>query len=211
LEGDAIFMSGNARGGDDRLFGDAGQDFLTGDSFGSSGGARGGADHLFGGAGGDILQGDARVMSDRARGGNDRLAGGAGSDQLYGDAETVAGGAVCGADRLSGGAGDDRLWGDADPTSGDLRQVTRGADRFVFAQGSDRDLIGDFEDDQDVIDLRGYAGIDGFAEVRAQATQVGADTMIDLGAAAGGAAGADVLTLANFALARLDAADFLLG
>ncbi len=34
--------------------------------------------------------------------------------------------------------------------------------------------------------------------------------MIDLGAAAGRAAGADVLTLDGFAVARLDAGDFLI-
>jgi hypothetical protein len=66
-----------------------------------------------------------------------------------------------------------------------------------------------FEDDKDRIDLTGFRGIDDLAEVRARATQVGADTVIDLGAAAGGAAGEDVLTLAGFDLARLDAADFL--
>jgi len=70
-------------------------------------------------------------------------------------------------------------------------------------------VIGDFENGKDAIDLPGFAGIDGIDEVRAQARQVGADTVIDLGAAAGGAAGADVLTLVGFDLARLDAADFL--
>jgi len=80
----------------------------------------------------------------------------------------------------------------------------------VFTRGSDRDLIGDFEDDKDVIDLTGFGGIDGFAEVRVRSTQSGADTVIDLGAAAGGRAGEDVLTLASFDLAELSAADFLL-
>jgi hypothetical protein len=62
-----------------------------------------------------------------------------------------------------------------------------------------------------VIDLRRFIGIDNVAEVRAQARQVGADTVIDLGAAAGGAAGEDVLTLAGFDRAQLNAADFLFG
>jgi hypothetical protein len=51
--------------------------------------------------------------------------------------------------------------------------------------------------------------IDGFAEVRAHAARVGTSTMIDLGAAASGAAGKDVVALTGFRLARLDAADIL--
>jgi hypothetical protein len=62
-----------------------------------------------------------------------------------------------------------------------------------------------------VIDLSGFGGIDGFAEVDAQANQAGSDVVIDLGAAAGGTAGADVLTLASFSLGNLDAADFAFG
>jgi hypothetical protein len=86
---------------------------------------------------------------------------------------------------------------------------TGDADRFVFARGSGRDSIGNFEHHKDRIDLTGYRGIDSFAEVRAHSTQSGADTVIDLGAAAGGAAGADVLTLAGIALDTLDTRDFL--
>jgi Ca2+-binding RTX toxin-like protein len=148
-------------------------------------------------------------MSDMARGGDDRLSGGTGNDQLYGDAREVSGRVTCGRDVLVGGTGDDQLWGDADPGDSDFTNVTRGADRFVFAVGSDRDLIVDFEDDKDAIDLRGFRGIEGLGAVGAQARQVGADTVIDLGGAAGRTAGADVLTLADFDRARLDAADFL--
>ena len=64
-------------------------------------------------------------------------------------------------------------------------------------------------EDRDVIDLSAFAGIDNFGEVGAQASQVLADVVIDLGAAAGGAAGADVLTLASFSLANLNAADLV--
>jgi hypothetical protein len=44
---------------------------------------------------------------------------------------------------------------------------------------------------------------------RAHSTRSGADTVIDLGAAAGRTAGEDVLTLTGMALATLDACDFL--
>ena len=66
----------------------------------------------------------------------------------------------------------------------------------------------DLDNNKDVIDLRRFQGIDNFSEVLAQAQQVGADTVIDLGAAVGRAAGNDVLTLVNFDLAQLDPADF---
>jgi Ca2+-binding RTX toxin-like protein len=206
-------MSGSARGGDDRLVGGTGDDRLYGDAgFEMFDSARGGADRLDGGTGDDTLAGDVgNTMIDSARGGDDRLDGGTGDDTLAGDAGFGMSGSACGgADRLVGGTGDDRLYGDADPAFSDFTQVTRGADRFVFANGSDRDTIFDFEDDKDRIDLRGFRGIDGFAEVRARATQSGADTVIDLGAAAGGRAGEDVLTLGSFDLADLSAADFLL-
>jgi Ca2+-binding RTX toxin-like protein len=121
----------------------------------------------------------------------------------------VVGLTVCGDDVLIGGTGNDQLYGDADPSISDLTNVTRGADRFVFANGSDLDTIFDFELDRDLIDLTGFAGIDDFGEVAAQASQVGADTVIDLGAAAGGAGGQDVLTLIAVAAADLDQADFL--
>jgi Ca2+-binding RTX toxin-like protein len=105
-----------------------------------------------------------------------------------------------------GGAGNDQLFGDAE---GMLEHARGGADRFVFSQGSDRDTIGAFQPHQDKIDLAGYRGIDSFAEVQAHANRSGADTVIDLGAAAGGDAGEDVLTLTGIRLATLDAGDFL--
>jgi Ca2+-binding RTX toxin-like protein len=111
-----------------------------------------------------------------------------------------------GNDVLVGGTGDDELWGDFRDVFG---TVTRGADRFVFAHGSDHDSIGDFEDNKDRIDLTGYRGIDSFAEVREHASQSEGNTVIDLGAAAGSAAGEDVLTLTGIALATLDTRDFL--
>lgn len=105
------------------------------------------------------------------------------------------------------------MWGDGDPTAqgSDLTRVVHGADRFVLANGSGRDTIHDFEPGRDRLDLAGYRGIDGFAAIRSHAAQSDAGTMIDLGAAAGGPGGRDVLILAGTAPATLDAADFLLG
>ena len=86
----------------------------------------------------------------------------------------------------------------------------RGADRFVFANGSGLDTIFDFQDDFDLIDLTGFAGITGFGDLSpSNVSQIGADTVIDLGAAAGGAGDQDVLTLAGFDAGDLDQTDFL--
>ena len=75
------------------------------------GATRGGDDRLDGGNGDDFLFGDARDFSSLAQGGNDRLAGGAGNDFLYGDAATFGSRAQGGNDRLNGGTGDDTLFG----------------------------------------------------------------------------------------------------
>jgi hypothetical protein len=102
------------------------------------------------------------------------------------------------------------MTGDAALALSDLTNVTRGQDRFVFENGSGLDTIFDFQNDFDLIDLTGFAGIDDFGEVDAQASQAGADTVIDLGAAAGTTPNQDVLTLANFAVGDLNAIDFLI-
>jgi Ca2+-binding RTX toxin-like protein len=232
-------MSVNARGGNDRLDGRDGVDYLVGDSFEMLDSTRGGNDHLIGGADTDFLYGDADGlmvdsargghdllegrsgddeisgdsgwvgMSDNARGGNDRLDGGSGDDLLVGDGAILAGNAVCGDDVLIGGVGNDRLYGDANPAMSDLTNVRLGEDRFVFANGCGLDTIFDFGNGQDVIDVRGFHGIDRFSQIRAHAGQADTDVVVDLGAAAGHTAGINVLTLAGFALSDLNARDFL--
>ena len=127
--------------GDDRLDGGAGHDLLVGGD---------GRDNLHGGAAHDLLQGGRG--NDYLYGflGNDTLAGGDGHDTLRGE---------WGVDHLSGGAGNDWLLG------GDAQDVLTGgsgADTFAFWNESDstriaRDIIRDFEQGPDRIDL---AGID---------------------------------------------------
>jgi Ca2+-binding RTX toxin-like protein len=107
--------------------------------------ARGGAgeDSLYGGRGNDLLVGG---------GGRDLLEGGQGRDRLLGGdkADYLSGGD--GADELDGGArgdwldggrGDDRL------TGGDGAE----ADHFVFRQGDGDDVITDFQDGIDRLDI----------------------------------------------------------
>jgi hypothetical protein len=101
LFGDAfIAMNGSTRGGNDviragtSLFGSV----LAGDSGAMGGDARGGDDSLYGGLGADYVIGDAPTMSGNARGGDDRLDGGGGDDRLFGDAEFLTGSARGGHD-----------------------------------------------------------------------------------------------------------------
>jgi Ca2+-binding RTX toxin-like protein len=165
-----------------------------------------GNDKLQGGGGNDELYGDiANTTFAGPRFGQDKLYGGAGNDLLVGDATGMSG-AQGGNDRLDGGIGDDLLYGDAfSKTTG----AEGGADRFVFAPGSGHDRIADFEHHKDTIDLSRYEGIDDVFEVQSHFTQRGDDTVIDLGAAAGGHAGDNILTLTGIQLETLDAADFL--
>jgi hypothetical protein len=121
------YLNGNA--GDDILFGGDNSDGMLGSD---------GNDQLLSGAGDDYIEGNVGDDIICAGAGSDRLHGGNGNDFLVGDA---------GNDRLIGDAGVDTLIGGA------------GKDAFVIGvkTGGDTinqaDLITDFTDNQDVIDL----------------------------------------------------------
>jgi hypothetical protein len=51
----------------------------------------------------------------------------------------------------------------------------------VFANGSGLDTTFDFENDKDVIDLTGFAGIGDVNDIDDNSSQVGTDVVIDLG------------------------------
>lgn len=87
-----------------------------------------GKDTLLGSAGENQLLGDAGDDVLVGRDGDDRLSGGLGADRLQGGA---------GDDRLEGGQGNDRLSGGA------------GADLFQFGPREQRDVITDFDTDED--------------------------------------------------------------
>jgi len=107
---------------------------------------------------------------------------------LYGNAgnNKMTGGA--GIDRLDGGRGDDVLTGGGS------------ADQFVFKAGCGKDVITDFVDGADKIDLQNYKGIDAFGDLDVKKT--GNHLVIELG-------GDDTVTLRNFDKADLSAADFM--
>ena len=110
--------------------------------------------------------------------------GGSGNDSIYGNG---------GADLIEGGSGNDLLEGDGQ------------ADTFRFAVGSGVDTIGDFVRGSDLIDLKGYGGITGFAGLTIIVTS--GSSVIDLGSANGGSAGVDVLTVED--VVGLAATDFV--
>ena len=124
-----------AGAGHDSLFGHGGNDVLLGET---------GNDEVFGGDGDDLLDGGGGADDLRAGSQDDQLFGGRGADSLRGNRgdDTLDGGN--GADVLNGGRGSDVM------TGGD------GADVFVFT-GANRgfDVITDFEDGVDLIDLAG--------------------------------------------------------
>ncbi|WP_207919291.1 tandem-95 repeat protein, partial [Methylobacterium segetis] len=104
---------------------------------------------------------------------------------------------TAGDDVLQGGAGDDRIDGRG---GDDLLSGGAGADTFVFSPLAGHARIADFEIHRDVVEVSSNAFADE-AAILAQATQVGADTVISLDAT-------HSLTLQNVATASLTAADF---
>jgi Ca2+-binding RTX toxin-like protein len=166
----------HGNGGNDKVYGGSGNDKLTGSA---------GADTLNGGDGNDEIFGNAD---------GDKIIGGLGNDKLVGldgDDSFFAG---AGFDTLKGGAGNDTLTGGGD------------ADEFEFDPGTGLDVVTDFSTSSgDAIFLKGFgAAFDEFADVQAAASQVGADTIIDLG-------GGSSITLLNVSLGDLSAGDFLFG
>ncbi len=164
-QSEAIYgMEGNdklyGRSGDDHILGEIGNDSLYGnrgndvidggvgndrihggkDSDFVSGGL--GNDFVFGEVGNDVVNGNDGSDTMQGNQGDDTMNGGAGNDLIRGgkDNDIIDGGA--GNDTLRGDKGDDTLTGGT------------GADVFVFTGGG-QDVITDFQDGVDVIQLRG--------------------------------------------------------
>lgn len=104
---------------------------------------------LLGGRGADGIRGNSGNDQVRGEGGNDKLSGGWGKDKVFGGG---------GRDIVVGNQGNDVLVGG------------KHADTFVFREGYDRDLIRDFRNDLDVIDLTDF-GFDNRREALEFATQ----------------------------------------
>ena len=136
-------------GGDDKLYGGLGSDWLDGGDGVDEINGDGGDDKLYGGLGNDLLDGGDGV--DRVNGGDgaDTVKGGLGND--------IIGGAI-GDDYLYGEGGDDKLYGDRgnDILVGgggdDILKGDKGNDLFVL-DGLGDDRILDFKAGEDKIDL----------------------------------------------------------
>ncbi|MEO1687443.1 MAG: calcium-binding protein [Pseudomonadota bacterium] len=183
--------------GDDSLFGGTQNDVLNGG---------GGDDDLFGGENDDVLRGkagdDSLVGEDgldvlNGNAGDDTLSGGAGGDTLRGHAGDDSLGGGRGADLILGGRGDDMLTGG---------QFT---DTFVIRRRNDDDVVTDFENGTDVIDLQAFGFFAG---------QFNAEVLPALRSAGGGATFLDLAPLGGsgsvliqgLQFAQADASDFIL-
>lgn len=145
--------------GSDRLIGGAGSDTLQGGGGNDRFNGGTGGDRLFAGSGNDVLDGGGGSDVLDGGGGSDILIAGEGNDVLFGGAGNDDLAASQGRDVLDGGTGDDILRGG------------NGSDRFVFSSGAD--TVRNFDRREDVIDLRGVAGLDDWADVRAHLTTAG--------------------------------------
>ena len=127
--------------GEDTLEGGVGDDELRGN---------GDRDTLFGDDGDDILRGGKG--RDRAEGGGDgdTLFGGNGKDNLLGGKGNDLLLGEGGRDKLTGGKGQDTLDGG---TGKDVLIGSGDTDTFIFALGYDEDVIEDFTDNQDILQL----------------------------------------------------------
>ena len=150
----------------DNLFGGGGQDVLRAGAGDDTMNGNGGADRIAAGSGDDVIDGG---------GGRDNIDAGAGDDIVRGGN---------GADTIEGGAGDDRL------TGGNR------ADVFVFASNSGDDIVADYEDNRDKLQIDGN-----FSFVDIDIDQDGADAIISFGAA--------TITLLNQDATELTETDFL--
>jgi parallel beta-helix repeat protein len=185
-EGGGALIGGSAGdrlagdGADNRIEGLGGTDYVAGG---------GGNDTLLGGDGDDMLGGGLDADSVLGGNGGDVITGGSGRDTLLGEAgeDWLSGGD--GADWLNGGAGFDALTGGA------------GADVFVATRGMGGDLVDDFTDGVDRIDVRdfGIAGTDGMVIVGGEDA-----TLISFG-------GDDLMVLLGIDPGALGTADFIFG
>ncbi|MDO9709560.1 calcium-binding protein [Paracraurococcus lichenis] len=168
LYGGSVSFGGPAGDGDNLILGGSGNDAIV---------AGWGADTVLGGRGDDQIRGFGEALGFSFRGAEllaradqaDLLRGGPGNDGIY---------AGAGADSVFGGPGDDTLSGQL---GADLLDGGSGADRFVMAPiilpfanslidtgvgEGQRDVILDFRQGEDVIDLSGYDSPDRFPFTR---------------------------------------------
>ncbi|GHF31926.1 hypothetical protein GCM10017044_28760 [Kordiimonas sediminis] len=155
--------------GSDLIFGAAGSDTLGGGLDGDGIRAGAGNDVLYGGKGeaNDTLSGQDGDDVLFGGGGGDDLSGGNGSDLLYNGS---------GDDATDGGAGNDTLWGSP---GDDTLTGGAGSDTFAFATGNGHDVITDFKDSDDTLDIS-ELDITDLTALKLLASESGGDLLLDI-------------------------------
>lgn len=221
LYGDGGSLSDYAVGGDDLVIGGAVTNYslLFGDADTLTDNAIGGNDTLVGGGtetnfGSSVLMGDAEMMTDNARGGDDVLISGTDDDRLWGDAVYMEDSAVGGADTFifNADSGKDTI-GDFEPGKDRIDVSSLGL--LAFPEHLPIDRIPDHAlariaahhpRMRFTLDSNGDGVID-TADENVRLANQKHDLRIDLGAAAGGVPGQDVLTVAD--VTDIDVEDFV--
>jgi Ca2+-binding RTX toxin-like protein len=182
------------RGGNDTLTDTSGNDSFWGGSGNDVMNAGAGANKMYGGTGDDTI--NAGSGSDLVKGGNgaDTITGGNGKDVLYGgDGNDVINGGGK-SDMIHGGGGNDTMTGSS------------GADTFVFTQRAGDDVITDFTDNSDKIDLSTFGITGGYSAVFSAFSDVTGGVLIDLDLLGGNGS----IFLTGFSASNLDSTDFIL-
>jgi Ca2+-binding RTX toxin-like protein len=141
----------------DTFFGSSANDIIDG---------RSGDDLIIAGLGDDDLIGNSGNDTISGGAGNDDIDGGASNDLLFGDAgnDIIQGGDNAGRDTIDGGIGNDTLTGG------------EGNDTFIFALNNGHDVITDFSNGDNIIDLTSQNLT--FDDLTI--TQAGNDTVIEI-------------------------------
>ena len=187
-EGDDV-LSGS--GGNDEVWGMVGDDFAFGGEGDDTIGGGEGDDGVFGAGGNDVVYGGDGDDGVGGADGHDTLFGGNGDDGLFGGN---------GDDDMYGGTGNDDLWAGNgnDFLSGgfgrDSMAGGAGSDTFAFNLGDGNDLVRDFVDNVDTIQLDSAlwgGGLSAAQVVSSFASVSGGDIVLNFG-------GGDTLTLDGF-------------
>ncbi len=182
ISGEAGADSIDGGAGDDIIYGGAGADYLIGNGLNDE--IHGGDDDdiIYADGGGDVVYGDD---------GNDQIYGGAQNDTLFGGSQDDTIVAGTGNDILSGGDGTDILMGEggADRLNGNAGSDTliggASTDAFIFDVGTGADIIADFQNNIDTIELDdglwGNAALTVADVISTYATDTGTSVVFDFG------------------------------
>jgi len=127
---------------------------------------------------------------------NIKLVGNDAASQLTGNAGNNRITGMLGGDIIAGGRGRDILTGD------DGVVATGSADVFLFGNHCGKDVITDFHNGEDTINLAAYKGLGSFGDLKGHVKQMGDDVVIAL-------VDGDQITLRDAVKADIDTADFV--